>query len=117
MQNFLISEYNFSFTQQVLKERLNRGVPMDLDQGEFSVHECASVLKSFLSELPEPLLTDRFFHAHCQVANKIIKYFAPNHSAESSGILMWIIQLLFMIKRRCTAARYIVDTFLSNFRL
>ena len=102
MQNFLISEYNFSFNQQVLKERLNRGVPMDLDQGEFSVHECASVLKTFLSELPEPLLTDRFFHAHCQVANKIIKYFAPNHSAESSGILMWIIQMLFMIKSRLT---------------
>jgi hypothetical protein len=38
------------------------------------VFECASVLKSFLSELPEPLLSDRFFHAHCQVANTIIKY-------------------------------------------
>ena len=64
----------------MLKERLNRGVPMDLDRGEFSVHECASVLKIFLSELPEPLLTDRFFHAHCQVANKLIKHFVPSHN-------------------------------------
>lgn len=72
---------------QVLKERLNRGVPMDFDKGEFSVHECASVLKNFLSELPEPLLTDRFFHAHCQVANKIIKYYNPkvNHPNTSSS--------------------------------
>ena len=53
---------------------------MDLDRGEFSVHECASVLKTFLSELPEPLLSDRFFHAHCQVANKLIKHFAPNQN-------------------------------------
>ena len=61
---------------------------MDLDKGEFSVHECASVLKSFLSELPEPLLTDRFFHAHCQVANTIIKHSIPkvNPNESSSGM-------------------------------
>ena len=84
-------DHDVFLIQQVLKERLNRGVPMDLDKGEFSVHECASVLKTFLSELPEPLLTDRFFHAHCQVANRIIKYFAPNISAEFSGIFLSII--------------------------
>ena len=88
----------------MLKERLNRGVPMDLDKGEFSVHECASVLKLFLSELPEPLLTDRFFHAHCQVAKKIIKYYGPkfsNHSKEdsSSGMLQ-IINILGISQRR-----------------
>ena len=54
--------------QQVLKDRLNRGVPMNLDDGEFSVHECASVVKMFLGELPEPLLTNVFFEAHCQAA-------------------------------------------------
>ena len=32
--------------QQTLKERLNKGIPTDLDTGEFSVHECASTLKS-----------------------------------------------------------------------
>ena len=34
--------------QQVLKQRLNRGTPITLDDGEFSVHECAAVLKGFL---------------------------------------------------------------------
>jgi len=54
--------------QQLLKERLNRGIPMSLDDGEFSVHECASVLKAFLQELPEPPLTNAYFEAHCQAA-------------------------------------------------
>ena len=70
--------------QQTLKERLNKGIPTDLDTGEFSVHECASTLKSnyfflnleisnkgvfffvisaFLSDLSEPLLTDAYYNA------------------------------------------------------
>jgi len=53
--------------QQALKERLNRGVPLNLDEEEFSVHECAAVLKNFLAMLPEPLLTDAYYRAHCQV--------------------------------------------------
>ena len=76
--------------QQVLKQRLNRGTPITLDDGEFSVHECAAVLKGFLQvrenveqasflidptelhvtlqDLPEPLLTEAHFEAHRQVA-------------------------------------------------
>merc|ERR1719270_1531612 len=53
--------------QQALKERLNKGVPLNLDEEEFSVHECAAVLKHFLANLPEPLLTDACYRAHCQV--------------------------------------------------
>jgi len=53
--------------QQALKERLNRGVPLNLDEEEFTVHECAAVLKNFLAMLPEPLLTDAYYRAHCQV--------------------------------------------------
>jgi len=53
--------------QQALKERLNKGVPLNLDEEEFSVHECAAVLKHFLAILPEPLLTDACYRAHCQV--------------------------------------------------
>jgi len=53
--------------QQALKERLNRGIPLDLDDCEFSVHECASVLKQFLANLPQPILTEAYFRAHCQV--------------------------------------------------
>ena len=40
---------------------------MNLDDDEFTVHECAGVLKNFLAALPEPLLTDAYYRAHCQV--------------------------------------------------
>ena len=54
--------------QKALSKRLNSGIPVDLDSGEFSVHEASAVLKTFLSELSEPLLTDAYYKAHCQVA-------------------------------------------------
>ena len=50
-----------------LTDPYTKGVVIDLDGGEFSVHECSGVLKSFLSDLPEPLLTDACYRAHCQV--------------------------------------------------
>ncbi len=79
--------------QQALKERLNRGVVINLDDGEFSVHECAAVLKSFLAELPEPLLTDACYKAHCQVnyffvtcPNSVLNcYFTDNQVARLVG--------------------------------
>ena len=55
--------------QQTLKERLNKGISIDLDSGEFSIHECAATLKKFLSDLSEPLLTDAYYKAHCQVTS------------------------------------------------
>jgi len=47
---------------------MSQGVFLDLDDGRFSVHDCASVLKGFLAELSEPLLTDLHYPAHCQIA-------------------------------------------------
>jgi len=55
--------------QQTLKERLNKGITVDLDSGDFTIHECAGTLKHFLSDLSEPLLTDAYYSAHCQVAS------------------------------------------------
>ncbi|KAK2584158.1 hypothetical protein KPH14_006589 [Odynerus spinipes] len=54
--------------QQDLKNALYQGIPLNLEDGRFSVHDCASVLKGFLAELSEPLLTDLHFPAHCQIA-------------------------------------------------
>ncbi|XP_044745185.1 rho GTPase-activating protein 19 isoform X2 [Coccinella septempunctata] len=54
--------------QNELKTLLCQGVTIDLECGNFSVHDCASVLKVFLSELPEPLLTECHFPAYCQIA-------------------------------------------------
>ncbi|XP_076298265.1 uncharacterized protein LOC143217645 isoform X2 [Lasioglossum baleicum] len=45
-----------------------QGIPLNLNDGQYSVHDCASVLKGFLAELPEPLLSDLHYPAHCQIA-------------------------------------------------
>ncbi|XP_023216965.1 rho GTPase-activating protein 19-like [Centruroides sculpturatus] len=73
--------------QQLLKSVIYNGTEIDLDSSEYGVHDCASVLKYFLSDLPEPLLTEAHFHAHCQIAviNTIAE--AVKEPAYSSGNL------------------------------
>ncbi|KAK2148368.1 hypothetical protein LSH36_501g07006 [Paralvinella palmiformis] len=55
--------------QKLLKEKLQNGedVKMELESGIYSAHDCASVLKALLSELQEPVLTEKHYPAHCQV--------------------------------------------------
>jgi len=62
--------------QQELKGLLNQGVALNLEEGKYSVHDCASVLKNFLADLPEPLLTDAHYQAYCQVAGKYLQIFS-----------------------------------------
>ena len=54
--------------QQELKLSLNSGSTVDLDSGTYSVHDCASVLKGFLSDLPEPLLLEGNYQLYCRIA-------------------------------------------------
>ncbi|KAJ6646591.1 Rho GTPase-activating protein 19 [Pseudolycoriella hygida] len=54
--------------QNDLKFKVNNGLPLNLDGGAYTVHDCASVFKGILSELPEPLLTDAYNVAHVQIA-------------------------------------------------
>lgn len=56
--------------QQELKNLLNSGGDLNLDYGTYSAHDCASVLKSFLADLPEPLLTEGHYPIHCRIAGK-----------------------------------------------
>lgn len=51
---------------KAMREALNRGEDPArlLAFGPFSAHDCASLLKAFLSELPEPLLSERHFSVH-----------------------------------------------------
>lgn len=58
--------------QQELKNLLSQGITLQLEGGAYSVHDCASVLKSFLADLPEPLLTEAHFPAYCQIAGIIL---------------------------------------------
>lgn len=51
-----------------LRAALNTGVCIDLASSKFHSHDVASILKSFLGELPEPLLQHKYFKSHLQIA-------------------------------------------------
>lgn len=76
-----------------MKNLLNKGQTLHLENSVFSVHDCASVLKSFLAELPEPLLTNAHFPVYCQIAEScgIIK--EPTQEVK----LLEALQLLFLL--------------------
>ncbi|KAH9638497.1 hypothetical protein HF086_007467 [Spodoptera exigua] len=59
--------------QQELKNLLLTGTNLGLDEGKFSVHDCASVLKGFLAELPQPLLMDQYYQTYCTLAGTPIQ--------------------------------------------
>ncbi|XP_058527175.1 rho GTPase-activating protein 19 isoform X4 [Ochotona princeps] len=58
-----------SVRQQILRDALNTGADIDLESGEFHSNDVATLLKMFLGELPEPLLTHKHFHAHLKIAD------------------------------------------------
>ncbi|XP_053306010.1 rho GTPase-activating protein 19 [Spea bombifrons] len=55
--------------QQILKDALNNGIDIDVESGEFHPNDIATLLKMFLGELPEPLLTHKHYHAHLKIAD------------------------------------------------
>jgi len=57
--------------QNRLREILDAGedVTSELNEGVFSAHDVASLLKAYLAELPEPILQERYYEAYCQVLN------------------------------------------------
>ena len=67
--------------QKLLKEKLQNGedVKMELESGIYSAHDCASVLKALLSELQEPVLTEKHYPAHCQVTGQLRHLFILLH--------------------------------------
>lgn len=50
--------------QKELKEQLHLSGSIDRHTGGYSVHDCASVLKTVLSDLSEPLLQEKLVNAH-----------------------------------------------------
>lgn len=79
--------------QQDLKNLLNKGQTLHLENSSFSVHDCASVLKSFLAELPEPLLTEAHFPVYCQIAESCGITKQPTQEVK----LLEALQLLFLL--------------------
>ena len=53
--------------QRVLCDQL-KSCETHLNLQEFTVHDCATVLKSFLGDMPEPLLVEKYCTAYRQVA-------------------------------------------------
>nr|XP_034196046.1 uncharacterized protein LOC117611818 isoform X2 [Osmia lignaria] len=78
--------------QQDLKSSLYQGIPLNLNDGRYSVHDCASVLKGFLAELPEPLLSDLHYPAHCQIAE-----LCSSEVNENDARLLRSLQLLLLL--------------------
>ncbi|XP_055936566.1 rho GTPase-activating protein 19-like [Argiope bruennichi] len=64
--------------QNELKTLLRIGENIDFNSGLYTVHDCASVLKSFLSELQEPLLSEAHYSAHCQIADMMKDNMLPS---------------------------------------
>ncbi|KAM4703476.1 rho GTPase-activating protein 19 [Rhinophrynus dorsalis] len=58
--------------QQILKDSLNSGAEFDVESGEYHPNDVATILKMFLGELPEPLLTHRHYHAHLKIADLML---------------------------------------------
>ncbi|XP_017268466.1 rho GTPase-activating protein 19 [Kryptolebias marmoratus] len=56
-----------SLRQAALREILNAGAEIDLETGDFHPNDAASLLKMYLGELPEPLLTHRHYLAHLKI--------------------------------------------------
>ncbi|KAK1164467.1 rho GTPase-activating protein 19-like [Acipenser oxyrinchus oxyrinchus] len=87
-----------SIRQQALKECLNSGIDIDLDSGEYHPNDVASLLKTFLGELPETLLTHKHYHAHLKIADMTLfdekgnKTTVPDKERQIEAL-----QLLFML--------------------
>ncbi|XP_054654673.1 rho GTPase-activating protein 19-like [Dunckerocampus dactyliophorus] len=56
-----------SLRQAALREMLNAGAEIDLETGDFHPNDAATLLKTYLGELPEPLLTHRHYNAHLKI--------------------------------------------------
>ncbi|KAM4750838.1 rho GTPase-activating protein 19 isoform 3-T3 [Anableps anableps] len=87
-----------SVRQHALKELLNGGADVDLEAGDFHPNDVATLLKTFLGELPEPLLTHRHFHVHLKIADMTLfdeqgnKTAVPNKERQIEAL-----QLLFLL--------------------
>ncbi|XP_075072012.1 rho GTPase-activating protein 19 isoform X1 [Mixophyes fleayi] len=84
--------------QQVLKDCLNSGTDIDVDSGEFHPNDVATLLKMFLGDLPEPLLTHRHYHAHLKIADLMLLDDKGNRTgAPDKERQMEALQLLFLL--------------------
>lgn len=78
--------------QQELRQLLLSGSSLGLEDSRFSVHDCASVLKGFIAELPQPLLMDQYYQTYCTLAAQY-----PPNVESSENKLLTALQLLLLL--------------------
>ncbi|XP_050740270.1 uncharacterized protein LOC127010358 isoform X1 [Eriocheir sinensis] len=83
--------------QQELKTLLNAGADLNLDSGIYSPHDCASVLKSFLADLPEPLLTEGHYPIHCRIAEMLQSHMSHDQKEAVHARQIKALRLLFLL--------------------
>lgn len=83
--------------QNELKSRILDGTALTLSDGKNTVHDCASVLKAMLADLPEPLLTDLYYPAHYQVAELCNSISGSSTEAKETRLLHTIQLLLLLL--------------------
>lgn len=65
--------------------------------GAYTVHDCASVLKAIIADLPEPLLTDTFYAVHCQIAELYNSNHSDGNQTKETRLLQSIQLLLLLL--------------------
>eukprot|EP00079_Xenopus_tropicalis_P037576 XP_017951347.1 PREDICTED: rho GTPase-activating protein 19 isoform X2 [Xenopus tropicalis] len=84
--------------QQILKDLLNSGMDIDVESGEFHPNDVATLLKMYLGELPEPLLTHRHYNSHLKIANLMLFDAKGNRTgAPDKERQIEALQLLFLL--------------------
>ncbi|KAL1506219.1 hypothetical protein ABEB36_005618 [Hypothenemus hampei] len=78
--------------QNELKTLLLQGNKINFEDNQFTVHDCASVLKGFLADLPESVTTDIQFPLYYQIAESL-KLDDSNQEQKA----LQSIQLLFLL--------------------
>jgi hypothetical protein len=56
--------------QDELKHLLDKDVEINFEKDTFTEHDVASILKYFLAELPEPIITSAHVNVHMQISGK-----------------------------------------------
>ncbi|XP_063432018.1 rho GTPase-activating protein 19-like isoform X1 [Mytilus trossulus] len=83
--------------QRLLKQWLSDGSLTSLDDGTFSHHDCATVLKNYLGELPDPLLTEKNYEAHLQIVEMGSNLVLDKDKAKARSKQLKTLQLLFLL--------------------
>ncbi|XP_048406756.1 rho GTPase-activating protein 19 isoform X3 [Stegostoma tigrinum] len=86
-----------SMRLQCLKEALNSGIDVDLNSGEFHPNDVATLLKMFLGELPEPLLSHRHYNAHLKIADLMVFDMKGKKTVPDKERKIEALQLLFLL--------------------